>query len=82
MKHYTFYRERNDFDDILCDANLKNKINFKIQWVQHLLIGFDEYDLDEKLLGYIILKYGDDMKNVFIVDRTPIPHKDYIPKRN
>lgn len=81
MKHYTFYRENNDFRDILEDSNLKRKIKFKIRWDQHLLIAF-EHKPSDKLLGYIVLKYGDDMKKMFDFDYSPVPNVDYIPKRN
>lgn len=82
MKYYTFYRENNNFNDILKDKNVKSKIRFKIQWSQHLLIGFEYEKPDEKILGYLVLKYGDDIKNIFEYDYSPIPNIDYIPVKN
>ena len=78
MKYYNFYRESNNFDDILNDTNLK--IKFKIQYLQNLILGFG-YNPDEKLMAYIVLKYGDDIKNLTDFDYTPIPYKDYTPIR-
>jgi hypothetical protein len=80
MKYYNFYRESNNFDDILNDTNLKKKIKFKIQYLQNLILGFG-YSPDEKLMAYIVLKYGDDIKNLTDFDYTPIPYKDYTPIR-
>lgn len=80
MKYYTLYRENNNFDDIIKDKSLKNKLHFKIRFYQHLIVGFENEE-DDKILGYIVLKYGDDIKNLFEKDFTPIPYKDYIPKR-
>lgn len=78
MKYYTIYRENNNFKDLLSDSNIKSKLKVKIKWYQHLLIGFDDY-IDDRILGYIVLKYGEDIKNVFEKDYTPIPNIDYIP---
>lgn len=79
MKHYTFYRENNKFDDILKDPAIKKLIYTKIHWNQYLRIGL--YDVDDKLESYITLKYGDEMRNNSLVtDRTPVPFVDYIPK--
>lgn len=80
MKDYTFYRESNNFDDILSDTSIKKHIRIKLSWKYHLRIGFD--DQDEKLETYIKLKYGDELKNNGLVpDRTPEPFKDYQPKK-
>ena len=79
MKHYTFYRENNKFDDILKDPAIKKLIYTKIHWNQYLRIGL--YDIDDKLESYITLKYGDEMRNnCLVTDRTPVPFKDYQPK--
>jgi hypothetical protein len=81
MKYYTFKRESNDFNDILKDQSIKSQIKTKIKWHEHLLVGLSD-DTEENLLGYIVLKYGDDMVNHIDKDYTPIPGVDYIPKRN
>ena len=78
MTTYKFQRESNDFKDILEDPVIKKKIVTKISWKSHLLIQTD--DFEKKLHSYIILKYGDDMRNHLVEDRTPIPFKDYQPK--
>ena len=79
MKYYTFYRENNNFEDILTDINLKKVIKFKIRWFQYLMIGIPE---DEKQFSYITLKYGDDIKPPDIKDFTPVPGVDYVPKKD
>lgn len=75
---YKFQRESNDFTDILTDPNLKKKICSKITWKGHLLIQLDDYE--SKLESYVILKYGDDLRNHLVPDRTPVPFVDYQPK--
>ena len=79
MKYFTFYRESDDFKDILQDANLKKIFDFKIRYHQHIIIGGE--DIPEDIQSYILLKYGDDLKNnidIFI-DRKPVPFIDYTP---
>lgn len=87
MKKLLFYRESNNFDDILSDINIKKLVRTKITFFQYLIIGFDDYkpkvkELD-KVLSYIMLKYGEDLREFtdVIPDRTPIPYKDYVPER-
>jgi hypothetical protein len=80
MKHYTFYRESNDFSDILNDGSLKKFIDTKIKWSNHLLIGLN-YEVTDQILGYIVLKYGDDITQLTTNDYTPRPNVDYLPKR-
>lgn len=81
MKFYTFKRESNDFDDIIKDSGLKSYISTKIKWRGYLMIGLN-FNADEKVYGYVVLKYGEDIVNPAEKDYTPIPNKDYIPKRN
>lgn len=76
MKYITFYRESNVFDDIVKDINLKKSIYEKTQWDNYLTIGVKD---DDKLFSYITLKYGDDIRNNFVKDYSPIPYTDYIP---
>ena len=80
MKYYNFYRESNNFDDILKDPNIKKVVKFKIQYLNNLILGFG-WNPDEKLLAYTMLKYGDDIKNFSDFNYTPVPYKDYIPER-
>lgn len=80
MKYYTFYRESNNFKDILTDPNIKKGVKFKIQYLNKLILGFG-YSPDDKLISYVMLKYGDDIKNLTDYDYTPVPHKDYVPIR-
>lgn len=80
MKYYNFYRESNDFTDILNDPNIKTVVKFKMQYSNNLVLGFG-YIPDDKLLAYVVLKYGDDIKNLHDFNYTPIPNKDYIPIR-
>jgi|APGre2960657373_1045057.scaffolds.fasta_scaffold241232_1 hypothetical protein len=79
MRHFTFYRESNNFDDILNDVALKKKIHFKIRWSNHLEIGINHYS-DEGLITYIELKYGESIIRL-TKDYSPIPNIDYIPIR-
>lgn len=83
MKHFTFYRENNNFDDIITDINIKKHIYTTITFLNHLIIGVpDDKDLD-KVSSYILLKYGEelrDFKNI-VGDRSPIPYVDYMPKK-
>jgi hypothetical protein len=80
-KYFTFYRENNNFDDIVKDANIKKVIHLKISWYQHLMIGINEAGNDRHF-SYITLKYGDDMKKLSFKDRTPIANVDYSPKKD
>jgi hypothetical protein len=82
MKYYTFYRESNNFDDILNDTILKKSIDEVITWHQHLVIGVYETEKNNQNNSYITLKYGDEMQNELIKDRSPIPGVDYIPKKD
>ncbi len=79
MKHYTFYRENDKFDDILKDPAIKKLIYTKIRWKNFLRIAL--YDSNDKLKSYITLKYGDEMRNNLVTDRTPVPFVDYTPKQ-
>lgn len=79
MKHYTFHRESDKFDDIIKDPVLKKHITMKIHWKHYLRIALNDYN--DKLASYITLKYGDEMKNnCLVTDRTPVAFKDYQPK--
>ena len=80
MKYYTFYRENDNFDDILTDTIVKKIIDEKLRWYQYLIIGMN--DKHEQSFSYITLKYGDEMKQELVKDFTPIPGVDYIPKRD
>ena len=80
MKYYTFYRENNNFDDIINDVIIKKIIDEKIRWSQHLIIGMN--DKHDQTFSYITLKYGDEMVQELIKDRSPVPGVDYVPKRD
>lgn len=79
MKHFTFYRENNKFDDILNDLTLKKHIHLKLHWYQHLTIGC--VDISDSVQGYLMLKFGDDLRKLTDKDYTPIPNVDYTPIR-
>jgi hypothetical protein len=77
MKYYIFYREDNNFDDILTDTIIKKLFDFKIKWSQYLMLGSSK--VSSETYSYMLLKYGDDLKrksDIFI-DRSPVPRKDY-----
>jgi hypothetical protein len=82
MRYYTFYRESNNFDDILKDPILKKSIDEVISWYQYLIIGLHETEKNNQNSSYITLKYGDEMQNDLIKDRSPIPGVDYVPKKD
>lgn len=79
-QYFNFYRESNNFDDILNDKNIKKLINSKTKWSNHLRISVSNSD---SVYSYIILKYGDDLiyKNL-TKDFTPIPNRDYVAKKS
>lgn len=83
MKFLVFTREKNKFDDIINDPSLKNKYKTKIEYSENLILGFPEDDDFGKTLSYIMLKYGDDIKDFhsIVSDRTPKSNIDYVPKR-
>lgn len=83
MKFLVFTREKNKFEDILKDPSLKSKYKTKIEYSENLILGFPEDDDFGKTLSYIMLKYGDNIKDFhsLVPDRTPKPNVDYIPKR-
>jgi len=79
MKYYIFFKEDNKFDDILHDSNIKKLFNFKLRYSQHLILGSEA--VPEEIQSYIMLKYGDDLrdKNTVFIDRTPKAFVDYSP---
>jgi hypothetical protein len=84
MKHIVFYRENNKFDDILTDKVIKKETSTKLQYYQHLIVGYYDYKgAGDKTTSYILLKYGDDIKNFdsIVPDRSPIMGQDYVPDR-
>ena len=81
MKYYTFHRENNNFDDIIKDINIKKIISFKISWANFLMIGIGEKGNDRHF-SYITLKYGEDIMNPDVIDRTPVAGVDYTPKKD
>jgi hypothetical protein len=78
MKYFNFYRESNDFTDILNDITLKKKILETITWLNYLRIGIND---DDRIASYVTLKYGDEMRNNLTEYYSPIPNIDYIPVR-
>ena len=80
MKYYTFYRENNDFKDILNDPTIKKSIDTKISWYQHLTIGVSSKT--DQIQSLITLKYGDEMVQDVVKDFSPVPGVDYIPKKD
>jgi hypothetical protein len=80
MKYYTFYRENNNFDDILADNSVKKIIATKIKWHQYLMIGINK-EGNEQNFSLITLKYGEDMVNNLTKDFTPVAGVDYMPKK-
>lgn len=79
MTTYLFYREDNNFDDILSDKNVVKYLKQKIRWKRYLLLM--SYHVPEETKSYVMLKYGDYIKSWDSVrkDNSPIPYKDYLP---
>lgn len=85
VKNFLFYRENNRFDDILKDTNIKKHIRTKILFSNYLILGiYEESKTIDKIISYIMLKYGEDVKDFthIIPSRTPIPNVDYLPKKS
>jgi hypothetical protein len=47
-----------------------------------LVIGLHETEKNNQNSSYITLKFGDEMQNDLIKDRSPIPGVDYVPKKD
>ena len=78
LKNITFYRESNDFSDILKDPAVKKSIDEVTTWNNYLLLGVVD---DDKLTSYITLKYGESIRTNLTKDYSPIPNVDYTPIR-
>lgn len=79
MKTYIFYRESNNFTDILSDTNVKQYFKQKISWKNYLVLM--SHKVKPEIESYIMLKYGDEMKSWDHIrkDNSPVPHVDYEP---
>lgn len=80
MKHFVFYRESNDFDDILKDKNIIQPNMLKISWKNHLLLGWPE-EMPQHIETYIRIIYSQQMVKLTDKDYAPIPGVDYTPKK-
>lgn len=78
MKHLYFYRESNDFTDLLKDPTVKKVTKEKSTWWQHVVLGVVA---EEGILSYITLKYGDSMLQSLTKDYSPVINVDYTPDR-
>jgi hypothetical protein len=82
MKYYIFYRENNDFNDILTDTSLKKVVSERISWDGYLQIGISTWQKNvDQIFSYITLKYGDDIRTDLTKDYSPKPYIDYLPIR-
>jgi hypothetical protein len=82
MKYYTFYRESNNFDDILSDVIIKKFADTKLHWYKYLMVGISESIKDsDQYYSLLTLKYGEDMVSSVCKDFTPVAGVDYIPKK-
>lgn len=80
MNIYYFYRDSDNFDDIIKDIVIKNLIRTKIRVKNYLILELVDQS-DSKIEGYITIKYGDSFTQLSDKDYTPIPNVDYTPKR-
>jgi hypothetical protein len=78
MKFVTFVRESNDFSDILSDPVLKKHLKYKIRWKNSLRLCIPK---DSEVMSYVEIKYGEDIVDKLVPDRSPIIDVDYLPKR-
>jgi len=78
MKYYTFYRESNNFDDIIKDKVIKKYINATVFWKNYCQVGIDEFNAT-KVNIHITLKYGDELRNNLTPDFSPKPNIEYVP---
>lgn len=75
MITFKFYRENNDFKDILTDKSIKRYICTSTQWKNNLYLEIEKDGLE----SYILLRYGDDLSKEKEPDFTPVPFEDYLP---
>lgn len=80
-KYFVLSSEDKQFDNFINDKNIKKYINSRISWMNNLFIKLSG-DTPDDTLSYILLKYGDMIKdaNNIVIDRSPIMYVDYIPK--
>jgi len=83
MKQIFFIGENLPTEEIIKDPVIKPHVIMKLSWTNGLLLGF-KYETADDIESYIMLKYGDFVKdsNTLIPDRSPKIGIDYIPKRN
>ena len=81
MKNFILVDESDNFDMFLDDKIIKKYISTKISWHHHLLVQLKD-NTTEDVISYILLKYGDNVKNVesIIPCRKPVMYVDYLPK--
>ena len=81
-KHFVLTSEDDQSDNFINDKNIKKYINTKISWMNNLFVKLSE-DTPDDTISYILLKYGDMIKdtNSIVTDRTPIMYVDYRPKQ-
>jgi hypothetical protein len=78
MKYYTFFRADNNFDDINDDEIIQKYADFKVTWLNHLMIGINvDEGYYEQYASLLVLKYGEDMVNNLVKDFSPKAGVDY-----
>jgi len=83
MKYLVFYRESNNFTDILSDSQVKKYCKRKIKWLHHLLLAFSEgQENSDQTLSYLTIKFGDEIVNLVETDYSPVMNIDYTPEGN
>lgn len=80
MNYMTFGGDDKILEEIASDSTIKPLITTKITWSGFMQLGLSD-DLNDEIRSYLVLKYGDYMKNDLVKDFSPIPGKDYTPKR-
>jgi len=80
MTYFAFYRESNNFDDILNDKNIIKRHMVKLAWTKHLVLKW-QAELPENLQSYVKLMYGNDLVKLTEKDYKPILGIDYTTNR-
>lgn len=71
-----FYSENNNFDDLLSELSIK-RAEHKLFCNRYVIVNGD---FTPQELAFLTIKYGEQIKSP-VVDYSPKPGIDYIPKR-
>ena len=75
-KTFYFYNENNEFNDLLAEKSIK-RAEHKLFCDRYVIVNGS---FTPQELAFLTIKYGEQMKSP-VVDYSPKPGIDYIPKR-